>query len=71
MGKLTIRMKKKNSSICLVPKKWNPYCIRHSAITSDSDFLPEYALKKKVIRRIGTRPLDVICQCYESPYDKG
>jgi hypothetical protein len=29
-------------------KKWNPYCIRHSAITSDSDFLPEYALKKKV-----------------------
>jgi integrase/recombinase XerD len=29
-------------------KKWNPYCIRHSAITHDSDFLPEYALKKKV-----------------------
>jgi len=29
-------------------KRWNPYCIRHSAITSDSDFLPEYALKKKV-----------------------
>ena len=29
-------------------KKWNPYCIRHSAITSDSDYLPEYALKKKV-----------------------
>src|SRR5205823_10686146 len=29
-------------------KKWNPYCIRHSAISSDSDFLPEYALKKKV-----------------------
>ncbi len=28
-------------------KKFNPYCIRHSAITSDSDFLPEYALKKK------------------------
>src|SRR5215207_4544707 len=32
----------------LKSKKWNPYCIRHSAITSDSDFLPEYALKKKV-----------------------
>lgn len=32
----------------LKTKKWNPYCIRHSAITSDSDFLPEYALKKKV-----------------------
>lgn len=29
-------------------KKWNPYCIRHSAISSDSDFLPEYALEKKV-----------------------
>lgn len=29
-------------------KKWNPYCIRHSAITSDSYFLPEYTLKKKV-----------------------
>jgi hypothetical protein len=29
-------------------KRWNPYCIRHSAITADSDFLPEYALKKKV-----------------------
>jgi integrase/recombinase XerD len=29
-------------------KKWNPCCIRHSAITSDSDFLPKYALKKNV-----------------------
>jgi hypothetical protein len=29
-------------------KKWNPYCIRHLAITADSDYLPEYALKKKV-----------------------
>ena len=29
-------------------KKFNPYCIRHSAITSDHDYLPEYALKKKV-----------------------
>ena len=29
-------------------KKWNPYCIRHSAITYDSDCLPEFALKKKV-----------------------
>lgn len=32
----------------LLVKKWNPYCIRHSAITADSDYLPEYALKKKV-----------------------
>lgn len=29
-------------------KKWNPYCIRHSAITFDSDLLPDYALKRKV-----------------------
>ncbi|MDQ4067632.1 MAG: hypothetical protein M3114_08605, partial [Thermoproteota archaeon] len=32
----------------LKTKKWNPYCIRHSAITYDSDSLPEFALKKKV-----------------------
>ncbi len=32
----------------LKTKKWNPYCIRHSAITADSDYLPDYALKKKV-----------------------
>ena len=28
-------------------KKWNPYCLRHSAITYDSDYLPEYAVRKK------------------------
>ena len=32
----------------LVTKKWNPYCIRHSDITNDSDHLLEYVLKKKV-----------------------
>jgi integrase/recombinase XerD len=32
----------------LKTKKWNPYCIKHSAITYDSDSLPEFALKKKV-----------------------
>jgi integrase/recombinase XerD len=32
----------------LKAKKWNPYCIRHSSISYDSDYLPEYALKKKV-----------------------
>ena len=30
-------------------KKWNPYCIRHSAITACSDYLPEYAIKKQVM----------------------
>ncbi len=29
-------------------KKWNPYCLRHSSISNDSDYLPDYALKKKV-----------------------
>ena len=29
-------------------KRWNPYCFRHSAITHDSDYLPGYALNKKV-----------------------
>jgi integrase/recombinase XerD len=28
-------------------KKWNPYCLRHSAITFDSDYLPEFVVKKK------------------------
>jgi hypothetical protein len=28
-------------------KKWNPYCIRDSAITYDSDSLPEFALKRR------------------------
>lgn len=37
-----------NLHFLLNTKKWNPYCIRHSSITSDSDYLPEYALKKKV-----------------------
>ena len=32
----------------LVTKEWNPYCLRHSAISADSDYLPEYALKKKI-----------------------
>ena len=32
----------------LATKRWNPYCLRHSSISYDSDYLPEYALKKKV-----------------------
>ena len=39
-------------------KRWNPYCIRHSSITNDSDYLPEYALKKvrwSMNSRQGTR----------------
>jgi integrase/recombinase XerD len=29
-------------------KRFNPYCLRHSSISHDSDYLPDYALKKKV-----------------------
>ena len=36
-------------------KKWNPYCLRHSSISSDSDYLPEYALKKKARWSINSR----------------
>jgi integrase/recombinase XerD len=47
-GSVTDNEEKKRLEYLLKTKKWNPYYIRHSAITSDSDFLPEYALKKKV-----------------------
>jgi integrase/recombinase XerD len=39
---------KENLQYLINTKRWNPYCIRHSSITYDSDYLPEYALKKKV-----------------------
>jgi integrase/recombinase XerD len=47
-GSITNKEEKEKLEYLLRTKKWNPYCIRHSSITSDSDFLPEYALKKKV-----------------------
>jgi len=47
-GTITDENEHKKLDFLLNTKKWNPYCIRHSAITSDSDFLPGYALKKKV-----------------------
>jgi integrase/recombinase XerD len=47
-GSIADNEEKERLEYLLKTKKWNPYCIRHSAITSDSDFLPEYALKKKV-----------------------
>ncbi|MGA7369305.1 MAG: hypothetical protein WBX01_09255 [Nitrososphaeraceae archaeon] len=42
------RQEREKLEYLLGVKKWNPYCIRHSAITADSDYLPDYALKKKV-----------------------
>ena len=47
-GSITDQRETEKLQFLLRTKKWNPYCIRHSAITSDSDYLPEYALKKKV-----------------------
>jgi integrase/recombinase XerD len=47
-GSITEYGERQKLDYLIKTKKWNPYCIRHSAITSDSDFLPEYALKKKV-----------------------
>ena len=47
-GTITDENERQKLEFLLKAKRWNPYCIRHSAITSDSDYLPEYALKKKV-----------------------
>jgi integrase/recombinase XerD len=47
-GSITDNEEHQRLEYLLKTKKWNPYCIRHSSITSDSDYLHEYALKKKV-----------------------
>ena len=47
-GEIKDSEEKEKLEYLLRTKKWNPYCIRHSAITSDADYLPEFALKKKV-----------------------
>ena len=47
-GSITNTEERERIEFLLKTKKFNPYCLRHSAITSDSDYLPEYALKKKV-----------------------
>jgi integrase/recombinase XerD len=47
-GEIKDHAEKEKLQFLLKTKKWNPYCVRHSSITADSDYLPEYALKKKV-----------------------
>ena len=47
-GEINNKDEREKIEFLLKTKKWNPYCIRHSAITADSDYLHEYALKKKV-----------------------
>jgi integrase/recombinase XerD len=47
-GQIKDSEEKQKLEYLLRTKKWNPYCMRHSAITSDADYLPESALKKNV-----------------------
>jgi integrase/recombinase XerD len=47
-GSITDEDEREKLEYLLRTKKWNPYCIRHSAITSDSDYLSGYGLNKKV-----------------------
>lgn len=47
-GEITNEQERSKLESIIKTRKWTPYCIRHSAITSDSDYLPEFALKKKV-----------------------
>src|SRR5919202_4070129 len=47
-GSITDENEQQKLEYLLRTKKWNPYCIRHSAITSDSDYLSGYGLNKKV-----------------------
>jgi len=46
-GSIKEQTEKEKIEYLLRTKKWNPYCLRHSAITDDSDYLPEFAVKKK------------------------
>jgi integrase/recombinase XerD len=46
-GSISNIEEKQKLEYLLRTKKWNPYCLRHSAITYDSDYLPEFAVKKK------------------------
>lgn len=46
-GEINDKVEKQKLEYLVKTKKWNPYCILHSSITADSDYLPEYALKKK------------------------
>jgi hypothetical protein len=49
-GNITDIEKLQKLNHLLMTKNWNLYCIHHSAITSDRDYLPDYALKKKARR---------------------
>jgi integrase/recombinase XerD len=54
-GSIIDEQQKQKMEHLLRVKKWNPYCFRHSAITDDSDHLPEFALTKKVRWVMGSK----------------
>jgi hypothetical protein len=54
-GSIADEQQKQKLEYLLRVKKWNPYCFRHSAITDDSDHLPEFALTKKVRWAMGSK----------------
>ena len=47
-GTITDDAERERLQVLINTKRFNPYCLRHSSISYDSDFLPDYALKKKV-----------------------
>lgn len=47
-GSIKDEKEREKLQFLLDTKKWNPYCLRHSSITYDSDFYPGYSLNKKV-----------------------
>jgi integrase/recombinase XerD len=47
-GAVTDKVEEDRLHVLLSTKRFNPYCLRHSSITNDSDYLPDFTLKKKV-----------------------
>jgi integrase/recombinase XerD len=47
-GSIADNPERERLQVFLNTKRFNPYCLRHSSISHDSDYLPENALKKKV-----------------------
>jgi integrase/recombinase XerD len=47
-GSISDDIERERLQVLINTKRFNPYCLRHSSISHDSDYLPDYALKKKV-----------------------
>ena len=45
---MTDDVERERLQVLVNTKKWNPYCFRHSSITTDAERYPEFALRKKV-----------------------